>query len=148
MAPPRKLAKSTKAVTPRGKPRSTPRKVQTPSPDPDPEPAPKVGRKRPSEPTPRKRPLILGVWLPKGGVSKTTVALNLAGTLAAAGKRVLIVDADPQGSATDMVMDSMDPAAMKQIRASANADRNQWMDDLRKSSAVVNFAQCSELVAL
>ena len=37
----------------------------------------------------------------KGGCGKTTTCMNLAGGLSAAGFRVLVVDADPQGSATE-----------------------------------------------
>jgi chromosome partitioning protein len=70
----------------------------------------------------------------KGGVGKTTTVLNIAGFAAAAGRRVLAVDTDPQGSLTQILLPESGLAG--RTLAEAFRERAQSLDGVRQPSAL------------
>jgi len=59
-------------------------------------------------------PMIVSVVNQKGGVGKTTIAVNLAGALREIGYRVILIDLDPQGSV--LQWRSVEPANNLEVR--------------------------------
>ena len=82
-------------------------------------------------------PAKLCVSNQKGGVGKTTVAINVAGALAARGRDVLFVDLDPQGNATENLglMDAYDDEPPTLFDCLTDPERRGEVADIIRSHA-------------
>lgn len=80
--------------------------------------------------------MIIGVLSQKGGVGKTTIAVNLAATFAMSGLRVLLVDADPQGSALQW-SDAREAEPLFAVVGMPKASLHRDLPDIAKDYQVV-----------
>ena len=88
-------------------------------------------------PTDRHGPaLVVAVGLQKGGVGKTTTSVNAASILALEGYKVLLVDADPQASATLHL--GFNPI---ELQAAGRTIDNVFRDGVPLDSVIVTVAQ-------
>ncbi len=95
---------------------------------------------------PTRRARVVAIANQKGGVGKTTTAINLSAELARLHKRVLLVDIDPQGNATTGLgidKSSIDACMYDVIIKSARIDdviRDTGIEGLRIAPSTLNLA--------
>ncbi|HEX3922107.1 MAG TPA: ParA family protein [Streptosporangiaceae bacterium] len=83
------------------------------------------------------RAWIVAVCNQKGGVGKTTTAINLASVFADSSGRVLVVDADPQRSAAEFASAAGESLSFEVLDAANRADTIAGLRDLRGLDTII-----------